>query len=130
MNRTGLALVLFGVVLNAIAQFCLKSATVGGGPIGLGGSSLVAGLGRVIALPWFWIGASCYAMSIVVWLLALSRVPVSVAYPMLSIGSVLTAMAARLWLGEELGAARLAGIAIIIIGVFVLASGRNPVSAP
>ena len=36
-------------------------------------------------------GAGCYAVSLVVWIMALSRVPVSIAYPMLSIGYVVSA---------------------------------------
>ncbi len=39
-------------------------------------------------------GLACYVVSVVVWILALSRVDVSVAYPMLSIGYVVNAVAA------------------------------------
>ena len=130
MNRTGFLLVLAGVLLNAFAQLSLKAATIGSGPIGLDAHGIVAGLSRVAVVPWFWVGGACYALSIVIWLLALSRMPVSIAYPMLSIGYIVNAIAARLWLGEDLGAARLAGIAIIIVGVFVLAQSRSPGSAP
>jgi drug/metabolite transporter (DMT)-like permease len=59
----------------------------------------------------------------------LSRVPVTIAYPMLSLGYVLNAVAAHLWLGESLGATRIAAIGVIIVGVFVLArSGSTAVS--
>ncbi|MFZ5462910.1 MAG: SMR family transporter, partial [Pseudomonadota bacterium] len=65
-------------------------------------------------------GIACYAVSLVLWIVALSRVEVSVAYPMASVGYVVTAAA---WLlpGENVNAMRLAGIAIIIVGVFVVA---------
>ena len=39
-------------------------------------------------------GMACYAVSLVVWIMALSRVPVSIAYPMLSIGYVVNAVGA------------------------------------
>ena len=52
---------------------------------------------------------------------ALSRVDVSIAYPMLSIGYVVNAFAAWALFGEALTLARLGGIGIIILGVFILA---------
>ena len=130
MNRAGFLLVLAGVLLNAVAQLSLKAATAVSGPIRLDFPGIAAGLSRVAFVPWFWLGGACYALSIVIWLLALSRLPVSVAYPMLSIGYIVNAIAARLWLGEDLGAAQLIGIAIIIVGVFVLTQARAPGGAP
>jgi multidrug transporter EmrE-like cation transporter len=66
-------------------------------------------------------GLACYAVSVVVWIIALSRVPVSMAYPMLSIGYVVNAIAAWQLLGESLSPLRLAGIGVIIVGVFMVA---------
>jgi multidrug transporter EmrE-like cation transporter len=51
----------------------------------------------------------------------LSRVEVSLAYPMLSIGYVVNALAAWWLFGEALTVERLVGIGIIIFGVFILA---------
>ena len=59
-------------------------------------------------------------ISLVVWVLGLSRVPVSIAYPMLSIGYVLNAVAAWYLFGESLTALRLTGIGFIIVGVFLV----------
>jgi multidrug transporter EmrE-like cation transporter len=53
--------------------------------------------------------------------LGLSRVEVSIAYPMLSIGYVLNAVAAWYLFGESLTAQKLVGIAFIILGVFLVA---------
>jgi len=57
----------------------------------------------------------------VVWVVALSKVPVSIAYPMLSIGYVVNAVAAYYLLGESITPLRLAGIGVIILGVFMVA---------
>jgi multidrug transporter EmrE-like cation transporter len=56
-----------------------------------------------------------------VWILALSRVEVSIAYPMLSIGYVVNAIAAWMLFGEDLNMARVAGIGVIIVGVWLVA---------
>ena len=66
-------------------------------------------------------GLACYVLSVVVWILALSRVEVSVAYPMLSIGYVVNALAAWWLFGENLSGARLAGIGVILVGVWLVA---------
>jgi multidrug transporter EmrE-like cation transporter len=60
-------------------------------------------------------------VSVVVWIMALSRVEVSIAYPMLSIGYVVNALAAWYLFGEAVTLTRLAGIGVIIIGVYLVA---------
>ena len=76
---------------------------------------------KVAAQPFILGGLACYAISVVVWILALSRVEVSVAYPMLSIGYVVNAVAAYLLFGEAVTLQRLVGIGIIVVGVYIVA---------
>ena len=59
-------------------------------------------------------------ISVGVWIVALSRVDVSLAYPMLSIGYIVTALAAAHWFGEDLNPMRIAGIVVIILGVVLI----------
>jgi multidrug transporter EmrE-like cation transporter len=116
------ALLLGGVLLNACAQLLLKAATRHSGVLvadsGQVSWSAVLNLLSVVPL---WVGLACYGVSVILWLGALSRVPVSVAYPMLSIGYVINAFAAALLFGEALSVGKLAGIALICAGVLVLA---------
>jgi multidrug transporter EmrE-like cation transporter len=116
------ALLLGGVFLNACAQLLLKAATRHSGELvadsGQVSWSAVSNLLSVVPL---WVGLGCYGISVILWLGALSRVPVSVAYPMLSIGYVINAFAAALLFGEALSVGKLAGIALICAGVLVLA---------
>jgi multidrug transporter EmrE-like cation transporter len=60
-------------------------------------------------------------LSVVVWILALARVEVSVAYPMLSLGYVVNALAAWWLFNESLSGARIAGIGVILVGVWLVA---------
>jgi multidrug transporter EmrE-like cation transporter len=124
MTRASMGLILTGVLLNAAAQLLLKSGANSVGPIALGGQSLPA-LRALAVSPPIIAGLACYVVSVCVWVIALSRVEVSIAYPMLSIGYVVNALAASLLFGEALTPMKLAGIAVIIGGVFLLAgSGR------
>jgi multidrug transporter EmrE-like cation transporter len=114
-------LILTGVGLNAAAQLLLKVATR---PLAHFSDFSVGTLGSSIGIlfnsPSFWAGMVCYAASVCVWLAALSKAPVSTAYPMLSLGYVVVAAVSVLWLGESMGPAKVLGIALICAGVILV----------
>jgi multidrug transporter EmrE-like cation transporter len=115
-----LPLILLGVLLNAAAQLCLKQGMRQVGHFAFSLSNLVP-IGFKVALnPFVFAGLTCYVVSVVVWLLALSRVEVSYAYPLLSVGYIVTAFAGQLFFGEALGPMRWAGILVICLGVILV----------
>ncbi len=121
MKAPQLALVLTGVLLNAIAQLLLKAGAGALADIELRPANSLLIAGRLVGNAPIIIGLGCYVLSVVVWILALARVEVSVAYPMLSLGYVVNALAAWWLFGENLGAARVGGIAVILVGVWLVA---------
>jgi multidrug transporter EmrE-like cation transporter len=98
------------VVLGSAAQLFLKAGT-NAAPVDF----------RLAFEPRILAGIACYAVSLIVWILALSKTPVSVAYPMVSIGFALNAALAWWLLGEAVTPARMLGIAVIIAGVILVA---------
>lgn len=124
MTAVSLALILTGVLLNAAAQLLLKAGTNAVGHFEFTAGNILP-MGMRLALePHILGGMLCYAVSLVVWIMGLSRVPVSVAYPMLSIGYVINALAAWQLFGESLNAQKLIGIGFIVLGVALVA--RSP----
>jgi multidrug transporter EmrE-like cation transporter len=121
MTWAAFALVLTGVLLNAVAQLALKASVSDTGIINLDMQSLLSSAGSLALNLWLWLGLACYAISVVVWILALSRVDVSIAYPMLSIGYIVNAVAAWHLFDEPMNLGKVAGIGIIIVGVYILA---------
>jgi multidrug transporter EmrE-like cation transporter len=121
MKAPQLALVLTGVLLNAIAQLLLKAGAGTLAGIELRPANAVLIAGRLISSVPILAGLGCYVLSVVLWILALARVEVSVAYPMLSLGYVVNALAAWWLFDENLGGARVAGIAVILVGVWLVA---------
>jgi multidrug transporter EmrE-like cation transporter len=121
MTWAAFALVMTGVLLNAVAQLALKASVSDTGIINLDMQSLISSAASLATNLWLWVGLICYAISVVVWILALSRVDVSIAYPMLSIGYIVNAVAASQLFNEPLGIGKVVGIGIIIVGVYVLA---------
>ena len=115
------ALILTGVGLNAAAQLLLKVATR---PLAhfsdFSAETLSSSLMILSKSLPFWTGMVCYGASVCVWLAALSKAPVSTAYPMLSLGYVAVAAVSVLWLGESMGPAKALGIALICAGVILV----------
>ena len=121
MTTSSFALILTGVLLNAVAQLLLKAGTNALGVITPSLANALPLAGAIAANPHFLGGFACYGISVLVWILALSRVPVSIAYPMLSIGYVVNAVAAWHLFGETLSSGRCLGIGFIMVGVYLLA---------
>ena len=123
MNPISFLCILIGVLLNAGAQLLLKAGVNAVGHFEFTRANVLP-VGLKIATQWPIIGGlACYVVSVAVWIIGLSRVDVSIAYPMLSLGYVVNAFAAWYLFGEVLSMQRLIGIGIILIGVVVLARG-------
>src|SRR5438552_13794574 len=120
MTWFSFGLILTGVLLNAAAQLFLKAGTNTLGVVSFSSNDWLAQTFRIGTNPHIIGGMVCYAASLVVWIMALSRVPVSIAYPMLSIGYVVSAIAAYYLFGEALGLTRWLGIGFIVIGVWLV----------
>lgn len=121
MNLVNFGLILLGVLLNAAAQLLLKAGTNAVGQFAFSRDNILPVGWQLATEPHIFGGLTCYVVSVVVWIMALSRVEVSIAYPMLSIGYVVNALAAWWLFGEAVSLTRLAGIGIIIMGVYVVA---------
>lgn len=124
MSKFSVALILVSVCMSAIAQILLK-----------GGMSSVAvqrALSEALSFRTFLSvftnvavlsGLLVYFGAALLWLLVLSKVEVSVAYPFVALGFVLTAVMGHLLFGEVLTSGRVVGILLVCAGVWVLARG-------
>jgi drug/metabolite transporter (DMT)-like permease len=120
MNLISFGLIFTGVMLNAAAQILMKAGTNAIGHFEFSVDNIVP-IGWKLATEWhILIALGCYALSVVVWILALSRVPVSIAFPMLSMAYVVNAIAAWYLLGEAFSPTKLVGMGIIILGVVII----------
>lgn len=120
MTATALAIAITSVLLNAAAQLFLKAGTNVVGTVSFGGADTVQTLMQIARIPWFWAGFACYGISLFTWIATLSRAPVSVAYPLLSIGYVVNALMAYWLFGESLTVQKIVGIGFIVTGVVLL----------
>jgi len=123
MNTKVLIYILVSVSMSAIAQITLK--------VGMSSEKMKHALsdavGRFDTL-WFIVtdffvvtGLAIYFLGAMVWLLVLAKIDVSVAYPFVGLGFILTMAAGALFLGEPLGMQRIIGTLLVVAGVTLVA---------
>jgi multidrug transporter EmrE-like cation transporter len=119
-NFSNLALILGGVLLNCAAQLFIRKGMLMNGEVSVNLSSISGSLLPMLKNAYLWAGMFCYGISVFLWMIVLSKVEVSYAYPFLSIGYVVAAFIGYKFFGESLSAIRVAGIAVICVGVFLI----------
>ncbi|MBX9813031.1 MAG: EamA family transporter [Burkholderiales bacterium] len=121
MNAITFGLILVGVLLGATGQLFLKAGTNRVGRFAFRRDNILPIGWKLATEPRIVAGLVCYVIGVAVWIVALSRVEVSIAYPMVSMGYVVNAVAAWYLFGEAVTRSRLVGIGIIAIGVYIVA---------
>ena len=121
MRLSDFSILFCGVLLNALAQLGLKAATRVSGPLIAGDAGVWQRALEVLVVPSFWYAMLAYGLSVIVWVVGLSRVPVSQAYPLLSLGYVINIGLAWWLLGEVPNVQRVAGIGVFVLGVVLVA---------
>lgn len=119
-----IALILFSIALALGGQFLLKSGMNQVGQIGGGSIAYYkAMLFKTFINPYVIVGLLLYALSSVFWLIVLSRVDLSFAYPFLGIGYLIIMFISWRYLHEPMSALRIAGAVLIGLGVVLISRG-------
>jgi drug/metabolite transporter (DMT)-like permease len=120
-------LILFVSVAFAFGgQLMLKSAMneighIGVQELGSPGSTVA----RAAREPRLWSGLGLFGVSALFWLVVLSRVPLSVAYPSVGMSYVFVVLFSRLWLHEHVPPLRWVGAGIIVVGIVIIGLSFN-----
>jgi multidrug transporter EmrE-like cation transporter len=120
MSPLLLALIVFIVSLNAVSQVLLRKAMIvvnaGRAP-----HSLLQLALQLITNSYLLGGVFLYGISLVAWLVVLSKAEVSLAYPFQSLGYILIAIMSFYFLGENVTLLRSFGIMLICLGLLFIA---------
>ncbi|PAF48392.1 hypothetical protein BKH46_00315 [Helicobacter sp. 12S02634-8] len=114
-------LIVLSVALNAFAQLFIKKGMLTLGELHLDIAFVLKALGSA----YLWAGLFCYGVSVLTWMVVLSKVNVSVAYPFLGLGFVLTLVLAYWIFGEPLDVYKIIGIVLIGAGLVFLSMARG-----
>lgn len=117
---SNLILILGSVLLNCAAQLFMRKGMLIVGEVSVSLHSLGSAFVPMVTNVYLWLSMACYAVSIVLWMVVLSKVEVSFAYPFLSVGYVVAAVVGYYLFGESLSLTRIAGILVICVGVYLI----------
>lgn len=129
IKANAVLLLSLSIVLSACAQLLMKASMMQlHGVTNLDLSILQLVVENKMALVWLVAGLSCYAVSMLSWMLALTKYELSFAYPLLGVTYILVYLGAVYWqqIGEQLSWQRTVGIMLILIGV-VFINRKNTV---
>jgi len=119
-----LLLIVLSVLLAALGQLLLKQGMIKVGRV----SSLASAPSMILTAllnPIVLAGLAIFGVSALSWLIVLSRVKLSIAYPMVSLGYVAVVFFSWLIFKESVKPITIAGCLIIAFGVFLISRGMQ-----
>ena len=118
-------LVLFSVACSAFGQIALKYGMASASVQAALATGGVVPVSTTIAMNPFVVGGLfLYGFSAVVWLFVLARLDVSIAYPFVSLGFVVTMSLGCLLFGEPFTVRKVIGTIVVMLGVYLVAAAR------
>lgn len=116
-----IALVLISVLISVVGQILLKKGMLQVGKFEFSAvANILPQFIKAFSNPWVLAGFLFYFLSSLFWIIALSKVDLSVAYPLLSCGYILVLLASWLFFNEPVTAIRWLGVLIIMAGVTLI----------
>jgi len=109
--------IIFSVLLNILAQYLIKYSTSINGPITGNFLDVTKGLYNLIITPTCFLGLISAFMAAMFYILALGKLPLSIAYPFTSLGFILVVSIGIIFFNEPLTIAKISGITLIVIGI-------------
>lgn len=113
-------LILVSVFLGAVGQVLVKYGAVNL-QLNFAVKALIPSILGILKNGPVMLGTISYALSFLIWIKVLSKVELSYAYPMVSIGYILTMFFSYFLFKENISLIRIAGVGFIIIGVILVA---------
>ncbi|HZQ05750.1 MAG TPA: EamA family transporter [Anaerolineae bacterium] len=121
-----LLLLIPAILSSTTGQLFLKMGMTQVGGFAFTPSAILETLPSVILNPFIWIGFIGFFGGSVFWLGVISRAPLSLAYPILALSYFVVVLESWLFLGEQVSAQHLLGVAIIFTGVVIVGLSERP----
>jgi drug/metabolite transporter (DMT)-like permease len=120
IRSTVMALVGLDIITNVTGQLFLKHGMNKMGNFKISLTTLIPVFIKAFLNPFVLLGLGSYIAGFLIWLIVLSKAEISYAYPLISLGYVLTAIMGWWLLGENVTWVRMAGIVVTCLGVFII----------
>ncbi|MCB0082898.1 MAG: hypothetical protein KDE47_18290 [Caldilineaceae bacterium] len=84
-------------------------------------SGILSVIELILGSPWVLLGLMLYGVGAVAWIAVLSRLDLSLAYPLLALNFVLITLSSKVILGETVPTLRWIGMMVICVGILLVA---------
>jgi multidrug transporter EmrE-like cation transporter len=101
--------IFISIILGAFAQLSMKYGTLKSD-----------GIVSMYTNPYVLLGLAFYGLSAITWIYSISKVQLSIAYPMVSLGYIIVFTLSYFLFGESVNFLRLVGLIVIVIGVIII----------
>jgi multidrug transporter EmrE-like cation transporter len=118
-NGIGYFYVALTIVFTVYGQLVLKWQIEQAGALPAGGIDKLAFLLHLLLNPWVFSGFFSAFLASLAWMAAMTKFELSHAYPFMSLNFVLVLMAGGLLFNEAITPYKLAGLALIVVGIIV-----------
>lgn len=115
-----IAILASAVGFNVSAQICLRAGMVKVGAVSFANGGLFKALPLMLTNYLLWLGIISFVFSTLFWLIALSRVELSFGYAFFGLAQALVPLSGFLVFREQIPPLRIAGIAVICAGIFLV----------
>jgi multidrug transporter EmrE-like cation transporter len=105
------------ILLTVYGQIVVKWAVLKQGPFPAGWPARLEFLIRLLSSPWVWSAFAAAFLAAVSWMVAMTRLDLSAAYPFMSLAFVLVLALSILFFHEPLSATRIVGVFLIVLGL-------------
>lgn len=121
MNKmSAYGFVLVCIVFTVLGQLLIKWQAMNAGNFPASWPARASFFLNLVFNPWIMAGLASAVIAAFAWILAMTKLPISVAYPMMSLTYPLVMGLSWILLGESLSVWRVAGAAFILAGVALL----------
>jgi drug/metabolite transporter (DMT)-like permease len=116
-------MVLVPVLIGVVGQFFLKYGMNQIGELSTNSSVILVQYIKVFMNPYVFIGMVFYFLSALLWLMVISKVPLSTAYPLISMSYIIVLIGSSVFFKESVSLTQWSGVFIVMLGIVVLSRG-------
>lgn len=115
-------LILVCVAIGVLGQLLLKKGVTDIGELNL--TTTPFKIIKVLLNPFVFFGFLSYGLSSILWLIVISKVPLSYAYPMISLSYILVVFLSSVLYKENINLIRWGGVILISLGVILISQSQ------
>ena len=117
------AFIFLTIILTVCNQLIIKSQVLKLGPLPANRQELFLYLLNIGSNPWIWVAFVLTALAALSWVMAMTKLPLNVAYPYMGLCFVFVMLFSRILFKDPLTLIKMVGLSLIVLGITVASQG-------